>query len=115
MGEPNVVANPDSGNGNLRVAQQAPLAGPGRLVSLSFYVTTPAGDLRLGVYDASGAAGRARSSPRRRSSRPSPFRVRSGGPAAWYSYAFGPLPATYSTTPQTGSAVWSCYATLEGP
>lgn len=47
---------PDSGNGNLLLAQDAVLSQPGTLQSLSFYVTA-AGRLRLGLYDATGPGG----------------------------------------------------------
>lgn len=57
IGEVNVLPDNDSGNGNLLLAQQALLSQAGTIQSLSFYVTSPAGQLRLGVYDASGPSG----------------------------------------------------------
>lgn len=54
MGETTVLQSSDRGNGNLMVAQEAPLARAGTLRSLSFFVSTAMGDLRLGVYDATG-------------------------------------------------------------
>jgi chitodextrinase len=57
IGETQVAAATDSGNGNLLLAQQATLTQAATLVSLSFYVTTAAGNLRLGVYDATGPGG----------------------------------------------------------
>jgi glucose/arabinose dehydrogenase/PKD repeat protein/chitodextrinase len=57
MGETNVLPGTDSGNGNLLIAQSTGLAQPGTLQSLSFYVRTAAGNLRLGIYDATGASG----------------------------------------------------------
>ncbi len=47
----------DSGNGNLLVSQKATLGQAGILRRLSFYVTTAAGDLRLGVYAPNGPSG----------------------------------------------------------
>jgi hypothetical protein len=57
MGESNVLSGNDSGNADLLIAQQATLSESATLESLSFYVDTAAGDLRLGVYDATGAGG----------------------------------------------------------
>jgi hypothetical protein len=57
VGETSVFNEPDSGNGNLLLAQDAVLSQPGMLQSLSFYVTAAAGRLRLGLYDATGPGG----------------------------------------------------------
>src|SRR5262249_36435561 len=57
MGGTSVLSIHDSGNGNLPVAPQASLGQPATLQALSFYVTTGSGQLRLGVYDASGPGG----------------------------------------------------------
>src|SRR5262249_15079876 len=57
IGEPNVLSQNDDGNANLLVAQQATLGQSATLQSLSFYVTTAAGSLILGVYDATGPGG----------------------------------------------------------
>jgi hypothetical protein len=57
MGQRDVMPGDDSGNGNLLVSQKATLANAAVLKSLSFYVTTAAGNLRLGVYDATGSNG----------------------------------------------------------
>jgi len=57
MGEPNILSGDDSGNGNLLLAQQTTLSTTATLQSLSFYVTSAAGNLRLGVYDSSGPGG----------------------------------------------------------
>jgi hypothetical protein len=57
FGETNVLSLDDGGNGNLLVAQQAALAQAGTVQSLSFYVVTPSGKLRLGIYDATGPSG----------------------------------------------------------
>jgi hypothetical protein len=57
MGETLVLDNPDNSNGNVLAAQLATLAQAATLRSLSFYVTRARGELRLGVYDASGPDG----------------------------------------------------------
>ncbi len=56
-GETSVLANDDSSNGNALIAQSTVLEQPAVIQSLSFYVTTAAGNLRMGVYDATGADG----------------------------------------------------------
>jgi hypothetical protein len=57
IGETNVLATADSGNGNFLVAQSANLAQAATIQSLSFYVTAAAGTLRLGIYNAAGPGG----------------------------------------------------------
>ena len=57
MGESSILSVNDSGNGNLLVSQKATLAQTGILRRLSFYVTTAAGNLRLGVYTPNGPSG----------------------------------------------------------
>jgi hypothetical protein len=57
VGETTIFDESDCCNGNLLLAQDAVLSQPGRLVSLSFYVTVAAGDLRFGIYDATGPGG----------------------------------------------------------
>ena len=57
MGETNILSTDDSGNGNFLIAQSATLSTAATLQSLSFYVTTAGGNLRLGVYDATGPSG----------------------------------------------------------
>jgi hypothetical protein len=57
FGETAILATDDGGNGNLLVSQNAALAQSCQLQSLSFYVATAAGNLRLGVYDATGPSG----------------------------------------------------------
>jgi hypothetical protein len=53
-----VLSDGDSQNGNLVLAQRAALSQAATIESLSFYVTRAAGQLLLGIYDASGANGR---------------------------------------------------------
>jgi hypothetical protein len=57
MGETTVFGSVDSGNGNLLLVQDATLSESAYIESLSFYVIRAAGQLRLGVYDATGAGG----------------------------------------------------------
>jgi hypothetical protein len=57
LGETTILPNADSGNGNLLVAQSAVLSQAKTIQSLSFYVTTTGGKLRLGIYDATGPGG----------------------------------------------------------
>lgn len=57
IGQPAIGLTDDSGNGNLLCANRAMLAQPATVQSLSFYITAPAGKLRLGIYDATGPSG----------------------------------------------------------
>jgi hypothetical protein len=57
MGETTVFGSNDSGNGNLLIVQNATLSQSATIQSLSFYVTTASGNLRLGIYDATGPGG----------------------------------------------------------
>jgi Galactose oxidase-like, Early set domain/PKD domain len=57
MGETNVLTIDDSGNANTMIAQQATLSQVATVQSLSFYASSAAGDLRLGVYAADGPNG----------------------------------------------------------
>jgi hypothetical protein len=54
IGETSIFAIDDSGNGNLLITQAATIDRAARLQELSFYVSEPAGRLRLGIYDSSG-------------------------------------------------------------
>ena len=57
IGETTIVPTADSNNGNLLLAQNASLSQTATIQSLSFYVTTAGGNLRLGIYDATGPGG----------------------------------------------------------
>src|SRR5262249_20172478 len=57
FGETTIFSSTDSGNGNLLLTQDVSITSPGTLQSLSFYVKTAAGSLRLGIYDATGPNG----------------------------------------------------------
>ncbi|MFN8487871.1 MAG: VCBS repeat-containing protein [Caldilineaceae bacterium] len=57
LGEANILGTDDSGNANLLIAQQVSLAQAAQVQSMSFYVSSATGRLRLGIYDASGPSG----------------------------------------------------------
>jgi hypothetical protein len=141
IGETNVLNTDDYGNGNLLIAQQAVLSQNATIQSLSFYVTTASGQLRLGIYDDTGGnpgalkAQTAAFTPvvgwnTQNVSTPAllpagtywlaylpqsnnlHFRVASTGSARGYSYPFGIMPSTYSSSPMSADVHWSFYATL---
>jgi lysophospholipase L1-like esterase len=57
IGETNITSTDDSANSNLLLAQTASLSQTATIQSMSFYVTTAAGQLRLGIYDDTGPSG----------------------------------------------------------
>jgi len=57
LGDANQLPNDDSGNMDMILAQKATLGQSATLKSLTFYVAQAAGNLRLGLYDASGPNG----------------------------------------------------------
>jgi hypothetical protein len=57
IGETNILSDGDSGNGNLLVAQQTSLGQAATVVSMSFYVNTTGGSLRMRIFDATGPGG----------------------------------------------------------
>jgi PKD repeat protein len=57
IGETTIFGSTDSGNGNLLVVQDATLSQTATIQSLSFHILTAAGNLRLGIYDATGPSG----------------------------------------------------------
>src|SRR5260221_12226273 len=57
IGETNILTTADTGNGNFLIAQSAALGQTADIQSLSIYVGTASGTLRLGVYDATGPGG----------------------------------------------------------
>ena len=57
IGETNLLSFNDSGNGNLLLAQENTLPQQATLQSMSFYITTASGSLRMGVYDDTGPGG----------------------------------------------------------
>lgn len=54
IGETTVFELDDEGNASLLISQAATIDRAARLRELSFYVSAPAGRLRLGIYDSSG-------------------------------------------------------------
>ena len=142
VGETSVLSSSDSGNRNLLIAQQTTLAQPATLQSLSIYVTGYFGQVRLGVYDATGPGGGPGAKKAETSSfSPSSgwntisvspvqlsagtywlayttsssyrtFRQESTGTARYYSRSFGTMPTTFSTSATAQTAHWSFYATL---
>lgn len=57
FGVTTVYPTTDGGNLGLICAQKATLAADATLQSLAFYIVTPSGALRLGLYDATGTGG----------------------------------------------------------
>ena len=143
IGETNTLSDGDSGNGNLLVAQQTSLGQTATVVSMSFYVNTAGGNLRMGIFDATGPGGgpgnlmaqtasftpvtgwntanviSSVSLPAGTywiaylpSSNSLSFKVDLTGSAMFYSYAYGTMPAKFSTSPTNITAHWSFYATL---
>ena len=142
-GETSILPYDDSGNGGLLLVQEATLAETGIIRSLSFYVTTAVGTLRLGIYNAAGLNGDPGAKIAETASftpvvgwntqpvttfpslpagnywlaympSSSSMHFRNGpGNARWYSTAYGPMPITFSTTSISGPFKWSLYATIE--
>ncbi|MGE3260726.1 MAG: hypothetical protein AB7K68_02995 [Bacteriovoracia bacterium] len=57
MGDTNVLLNEDTNNSNVLIAQSVTLSQSAMLDSLSIYAMQAAGNVYLGVYDASGPSG----------------------------------------------------------
>jgi hypothetical protein len=142
IGETNILAGDDSGNGNLLIGQTATLSQAATLQSLSFYVRTASGNLRLGVYDATGPSGGPGALKAQTASfvpttgwntqSVTPVTLPAGtywlmyfpstnalhfndGAGGSYKYAnltFTSMPATYPAVNGSGAAHWSFYATL---
>jgi hypothetical protein len=100
----------DGGNGHELIAQAATLAQPAVIQSMSIYVTTPAGTMQLGIYDALGTRGR----PRNLKARTASFAPVAGWntvkvvtpvllPAANYWLAFLPADGNLENPKQYGS------------
>jgi hypothetical protein len=143
MGETTILGSDDGGNGNLLLAQSATLSQSAALQSMSFYVTTAAGNLRLAVYDATGPSGGPGAKVAETSeittttgwdtapttthptlnagtywlaylpsSNSLGMKVASTGSEKHYGFTYGVMPNTFSTTPTSGTAHWSLYASL---
>jgi len=123
------------------IAQQVTLSESATVQSLSYYVASASGQLRLGIYNNSGTR------PGTLLAQTAAFtpvvgwntqnvitptllpagtywlvflpqnnnlagRVIPSGTGRYYSYTFGALPATYSSSPTSGTFHFSLYATL---
>ncbi len=141
VGETTVLSTSYSGNGNRLVAQQVVLSQSATIQSLSYYVSTASGQLRLGIYNNNG------SNPGTLMAETAAFtpvvgwntqpvlaqtllpagtywlaflpqnnslagRVVGTGTGRYYSYTFGSLPASYSSSPTSAAFRFSFYATL---
>jgi len=141
IGETSVLGMSYSGIGNRLVAQQVTLSQSATIQSLSYYVATASGQLRLGIYNNSGTM------PGTLVAQTAAFtpvvgwntqpvltqtvlpagtywlaflpqnntlagRVALSGTGRHYSYTFGALPATFSTSVTSDSFHFSMYATL---
>ena len=144
IGETTILSGDDNGNGNLLLAQQTSLGQTATITSMSFYVTTTGGSLRLGIYDATGPGGGPGTLKAQTasftpvsgwntanvtspvsltagtywiaylpSSNALGFKVATTGSARFYSYTSGTMPTTFSTSPNSATAHWSFYATLQ--
>jgi len=141
IGETNILSTAYSGLGNRLIAQQVTLSQSATIQSLSYYVSTTGGQLRLGIYNNSG------SSPGNLVAETAAFtpvagwntqpvitqtllpagtywlaflpqsnslagRVVLSGTGRHYSYTFGALPAAFSTVVTSDAFHFSFYATL---
>ncbi len=141
IGETNVLTGNSTGNGNVLTAQRETLGQTATIQSLSFYVLQTSGNLRLGIYDATGPGG----NPGELKAQTNSFVAVTGWNTAnvvtpvtlqpgtyWlaflpsssslhfasdlgiesYKFTFATLPGTFSTAPTSGPTHWSFYATL---
>ena len=135
------MSTDDSGRGNFLIAQQAVLSQGGTVQSLSFYVAGASGQMRLGIYaDANGNPGTLLAQTAaftpvagwNTQSILTPVFLPAGtywlahlaqsnslhsryglsGTARGYTYSFGALPGTFSSTVQSAGIHYSMYATL---
>lgn len=141
IGETTVLSNAYAGLGNQLVAQQVTLSQTATIQSLSYYVSTAGGQMRLGIYNnvASGPGSlmaqtaaftpvtgwntQAVVTPTQLTAgtywlaflpqnNTLAGRVNPSGAGRYYSYTFGALPATYSTSPTNSAFTFSFYATF---
>lgn len=134
-----------SGMGNRLAAQRVTLSQSATIQSLSYYVQTPGGQLRLGIYNNSAS-----NTPGILVAQTAAFtpiagwntqpvisqtvlpagtywlaflpesntlagRVVGSGTGRYYTFTFGALPATYATTSTSSAFRFSLYATLSVP
>jgi len=57
IGDTTVLANDDTVSGNTMIAQSATLGQSATVMSMSIYVPTAAGNVRMGIYDSTGPGG----------------------------------------------------------
>ncbi|HQV93738.1 MAG TPA: hypothetical protein PLA27_07610 [Anaerolineales bacterium] len=141
IGETTVLGNAYSGLGNQLLAQQVALSQTATIQSLSYYVSTAGGQMRLGIYSnvASGPGSlmaqttaftpvtgwntQAVVTPTQLTAgtywlaflpqnNTLAGRVNPSGEGRYYSYTFGAMPATYSTSPTNSAFTFSFYATF---
>jgi hypothetical protein len=139
VGETTVLSETDNGNGNLLVAQPITLTQQGTLQSISFYVATVGGQLRLGLYSgvtpnalvAQGTAftpvaGWNMQSVTSPSLPPGQYwlaylpssntlgfrKAETGGTSYFKTESFGAMPSTFPASPNTTTSHWSFYATF---
>lgn len=143
VGETSILPINDSGNGNLLIAQPITLTQAGIIQSLSFYVTTVGGQLRLGIY------GNNAGNPGNKLAETNAFtpvagwntanvtssltmqpgtywiaylpqsntlgfrNTQSGGPIKLKAFTFGSLPTVFPSGPSSQNAHFSFYATFQ--
>jgi hypothetical protein len=136
VGETTILPTPDNGNAGLICAQKVTLPTAGSLQSLSFYLTLAAGNIRLGLYDASlrkvaetcssAAVPGWNTQPvapvdlqpgdywlaYEVSSNSATFRKGNGGSLRVAPAAFGTMPAELPQTTSSESVHWSFYMTV---
>jgi hypothetical protein len=141
LGQNNILTAEDSGAANFLIAQQAVLSQSGTIQSLNYFVSNPGGQLMLGIYTDNGGnpgalitqtdaftpvAGWNMQNVTTPVSLPAgtywlahfaeyislKSRYQFTGLARGYSYTFGALPGTFSTSVQSAGMHYSFYATL---
>lgn len=141
IGETRILRSNYSGIGNRLVAQQITLSQTATIQSLSYYVAKPGGQLRLGIYDNNGSAPgnlvaetSAFTPGKGWNTQPvlTPTVLPAGtywlaflpesntltgraaypGVGRYYSYTFGSLPSSYSTSSSTAVFRFSFFATF---
>ncbi|MFC1722449.1 LamG-like jellyroll fold domain-containing protein, partial [Patescibacteria group bacterium] len=142
-GETSITATADSGNGDLVVSQKVEITQPGTVESLTFYVTTAAGDLYLGLYDDNndfpgnlvattssftpGTGWNTEATATNPEIEPGTYwlvyhpsssslafrRDATTGTTYWYSKSYGALDSTFQSTGLTNTTQWSFYTTID--
>ena len=144
LGETSVLNVPYGGLGNQLVAQQVTLSQGSTIQSLSYYVSTTGGQLRLGIYSNSGGAPGALLAETAaftpvagwntqpvltQTALPAGIywlaflpqsntlagRLTVAGSGRYYGYTFGAMPAAFSSSNTADTFRFSMYATLLAP